>query len=225
MKKSAVPDLSQNDDSERITMLHKGLRLTVFTVIWNVIEGLVAIGAGILANSVALISFGVDSFVETTSAIAVSWRLSDEIKHQSTERAKKTEKIASKITGAILLMLAVYIVLDAGRRLIGFGGEADKSFIGIALTALSVIIMPLVARAKLKVAESIKSASLRADAIETIACTWLSVATLIGLSLNAVLGWTWADPVAALLILPLVVKEGMEAIKGEHCCGCSGDPE
>jgi cation diffusion facilitator family transporter len=208
---------------ERILLLRKGLKLTTLTVAWNIIEGLVAVGAGILANSVALISFGVDSFVETTSAIAVSWRLADEIKHQSSKRAESAEKIAARITGLILLLLAVYIVIDAGRRLLGFAQEADKSFIGMALTGLSVIVMPIVARAKLKVADAIQSKSLRADAIETIACTWLSVTTLIGLSLNALFGWAWADPLAALLIVPLLVKEGLEALKGERCCACPGE--
>ncbi|MBX9686285.1 MAG: cation transporter [Candidatus Obscuribacterales bacterium] len=224
MKKPAPPDVYAAEliEPERVFQLKKGLRLTIFTVCWNVIEGLVAITAGILANSVALISFGVDSFVETTSSVAVSWRLADEIKHQSPERAEAVEKITGRITGVILLLLAGYIVIDAGRHLIGFGEEADKSFIGIALTGLSVIVMPIVARAKLKVATSINSGSLRADAIETIACTWLSATTLLGLSLNALFSWTWADPLAALLIVPLVVKEGIEALKGEHCCGCEG---
>ncbi|MBX9771566.1 MAG: cation transporter [Candidatus Obscuribacterales bacterium] len=208
---------------ERILLLRKGLKLTTLTVAWNIIEGLVAVGAGILANSVALISFGVDSFVETTSAIAVSWRLADEIKHQSSKRAESAEKIAARITGLILLLLAVYIVIDAGRRLLGFAQEADKSFIGMALTGLSVIVMPIVARAKLRVANAIQSKSLRADAIETIACTWLSVTTLIGLSLNALFAWAWADPLAALLIVPLIVKEGLEALKGERCCACPGE--
>lgn len=225
MKEPVAPDLNQAEPilPERILLLRKGLKLTVFTVAWNIIEGLVAIGAGILANSVALISFGVDSFVETTSAIAVSWRLADELKHQSSKRAESVEKLTAKITGIILLLLAVYIVIDAGRRLLGFGEEASKSFIGIALTALSVIMIPIVAKAKLKVADSIGSGSLRADAIETIACTWLSITTLIGLSLNALLGWSWADPLAALLIVPLVVKEGREALRGKHGCSCSGD--
>lgn len=208
---------------QRILLLRKGLKLTTLTIAWNVIEGLVAVGAGILANSVALISFGVDSFVETTSAIAVSWRLADEIKHQSSKRAESAEKIAARITGLILLLLAVYIVIDAGRRLLGFAQEADKSFIGMALTGLSVIVMPIVARAKLRVANAIQSKSLRADAIETIACTWLSVTTLIGLSLNALFAWAWADPLAALLIVPLIVKEGLEALKGERCCACPGE--
>jgi divalent metal cation (Fe/Co/Zn/Cd) transporter len=225
MKKPAIPDVRPDEliQPERMSLVRKGLKLTVFTVVWNIIEGLIAITAGLLANSVALISFGVDSFVETTSAVAVSWRLADEIKHQSVERAEAVEKIAVRITGVILLLLAVYIILDAGRRLLGFGEDADKSFVGMALTGLSVIVMPIVARAKLKVANSINSGSLRADAIETIACTWLSVTTLIGLSLNALFGWAWADPLAALLIIPLVVKEGLEALKGKHCCACAED--
>lgn len=180
MKKPAIPDVRPDEliQPERMSLVRKGLKLTLFTVAWNVIEGLVAISAGILANSVALISFGVDSFVETTSAVAVSWRLADEIKHQSVERAEAVEKIAVRITGVILLLLAIYIIFDAGRRLLGFGEDADRSFVGMALTGLSVIVMPIVARAKLKVANSINSGSLRADAIETIACTWLSAQIL-----------------------------------------------
>lgn len=225
MGKPAGPEIEEQIPLEvnRLDLLRKGLRLTIFTVAWNVVEGIVAITAGVLANSVALISFGVDSFVETASAAAVSWRLADEIKYQSPERAESLEKITAKITGVILLLLAVYIVMDAGRRLLGLGDEADKSFVGMALTALSVVVMPIVARAKLKVADSISSASLRADAIETIACTWLSVTTLVGLSLNALFGLAWADPLAALLVVPLVVKEGFEALRGERCCSCQGD--
>jgi len=225
MKMPAIPDVRTDEliQPERMSLLRKGLKLTVFTVAWNVIEGLIALSAGLLANSVALISFGVDSFVETASAVAVSWRLADEIKHQSVERAEAVEKIAARITGVVLLLLGIYIVFDAGRRLLGFGENAEKSFLGIALTGLSAIVMPIVARAKLKVADSINSGSLRADAIETIACTWLSVTTLIGLSLNALFGWAWADPLAAVLIVPLVIREGLEALKGKHCCACSGD--
>lgn len=225
MKKPATPEAIIHDSlqADRMVLLRKGLNLTIFTVVWNIIEGLVAISAGALANSVALISFGVDSFVETSSAVAVSWRLADEIKHQSSERAESIEKTTAKITGVILLLLAVYIVVEAGRRLLGYGDVADKSFLGMAITGISFVVMPIVAKSKLKVANAINSRSLRADAIETIACTWLSLATLIGLSLNALFGWSWADPLSALLIVPLVVKEGMEAWKGEHCCGCVGD--
>jgi cation diffusion facilitator family transporter len=221
-----LADLENNPptaSSERRALVKKGLGLTIFTVAWNVVEGLIAITAGVLANSVALISFGIDSFVESSSAAVLSWRLSHELKNDSVESADKAEKWASKIAGTILLLLAVYIVIDAGRRLLGFGGEAEKSWLGIALTAVSVVIMPIVARAKLKVAAAINSRALRADAMETIACTWLSVSTLSGLGLNMFFGWTWADPLAALLIVPLVVKEGMEGLRGEQCTHCSSD--
>lgn len=209
--------------TERRALVQKGLKLTVFTVSWNVIEGLIAITAGVLANSVALISFGIDSFVESLSAGVLSWRLSLELKTDSAERAEKAEKLASKIAGTILLMLALYIVVDAGRRLLGFGGEAERSLLGICLTAISVVVMPFVAREKLKVASAIASRALRADAMETLACTWLSVTTLAGLGLNVLFGWTWADPLSALLIVPLIVKEGIEGLRGEECHHCAGD--
>lgn len=209
--------------SQRKKLLKKGLRLTIFTVAWNVIEGLIAITAGILANSVALVSFGVDSFVESTSASVLTWRLSHELMNDSVESAENAEKLASKIAGTILLLLAVYIVIDAGRRLFGFGGEAEKSWLGIALTAISVVVMPIVAKEKLKVAAAINSRALRADAMETITCTWLSVTTLAGLGLNAFFDWSWADPVAALIIVPFVVKEGLEGLRGEECSHCAHD--
>lgn len=212
-----------NTSSQRKELLKKGLGLTIFTVAWNVIEGLIAITAGVLANSVALISFGVDSFVESTSASVLTWRLSHELKNDSVESAEKAEKLASKIAGTILVLLAAYIVIDAGRRLFGFGGEAEKSWLGIALTAVSVVVMPIVAREKLKVAAAINSRALRADAMETITCTWLSVTTLAGLGLNAFFGWTWADPLAALIIVPLVIKEGLESLRGEECSHCADD--
>jgi len=224
MKKLADRNESKPDtSSQRKELLKKGLWLTIFTVAWNVIEGLIAITAGVLANSVALISFGVDSFVESTSASVLTWRLSHELKNDSVESAEKAEKLASKIAGTILLLLAAYIVIDAGRRLFGFGGEAEKSWLGIALTTISVVIMPIVAREKLKVAAAINSRALRADAMETITCTWLSVTTLAGLGLNALFGWTWADPIAALIIIPLIIKEGVEGLRGQECGHCVHD--
>ncbi|MBP9090953.1 cation diffusion facilitator family transporter [bacterium] len=224
MKNLAHPDQNALDTiNERRALIKKGLGLTIFTVAWNVIEGVIAITAGVLANSVALISFGIDSFVESTSAGVLSWRLAHELNNDSTDGAERAEKLAAKIAGSILLLLAAYIVIDAGRRLFGFGGEAEKSWLGIGLTVISVVVMPFVARAKLKVAAAINSRALRADAMETLACTWLSVATLAGLGLNMAFGWTWADPVSALLIVPLVIKEGMEGLRGEACQNCHGD--
>ena len=116
----------------------------------------------------------------------------------------------------VLPVLAGYIVIDAGRRLLGFGAEAQKSWVGIALTAVSLIVMPLLGWAKLRTAAGLRSRALRADAYETIACAWLSLTTLAGLALNALFGWWWADPLAALILVPLIVREGLEGLRGEE---------
>jgi cation diffusion facilitator family transporter len=190
--------------------------LTVATVSWNVVEGIVAVWAGVLASSVALIGFGIDSFVETASAAVVGWRLQAELNGRADEeRAEKLERIAGQLAGGLLLGLAVYIVIEAGRRLLGFGAEAEESRIGIALTLMSAIVMPALGWVKLGVAKALRSGALRADAYETIACSWLSIATLTGLILNATLGWWWADPLAAMIIVPLVIREGLEGWRGE----------
>jgi divalent metal cation (Fe/Co/Zn/Cd) transporter len=125
------------------------------------------------------------------------------------------EHRAGRIAGTLLLALAAYIVVDAGRRLLGFGTEARESLVGIVLTAVSLIVMPFLGWVKLRTAGALQSGALRADAYETIACSWLSLTTLLGLLLNAGLGWWWADPLAALIIVPLVVKEGLEGLRGE----------
>ncbi len=209
-----------NDKSKdsRLDLLRRAFRLEVFTVAWNLVEGLVAIAAGAVAGSVALVGFGVDSFIETTSGVVVGWRFHREIHAKSDEPVEALEQRASKIAGALLLGLAAYILVDAGRRLLGFGPEAKESPVGIVLTILSLIVMPLLAWGKLKTAAALGSKALRADAFETIACVWLSVTTLVGLVLNAALGWSWADPVAACVLVPLIVKEGLEGWRGETCC-------
>jgi divalent metal cation (Fe/Co/Zn/Cd) transporter len=190
--------------------------LTVATVSWNVVEGIVAVWAGVRASSVALIGFGIDSFVETASAAVVGWRLEAELSGRADEeRAEKLERIAGQLAGVLLLGLAVYMVIDAGRRLLGFGAEAEESRIGIALTLISGIVMPALGWVKLGVTKALRSGALRADAYETIACSWLSVATLTGLILNATPGWWWADPLAAMIIVPLVLREGLEGWRGE----------
>lgn len=153
----------------------------------------------------------------------LTWRLSHELKNDSVESAEKAGKVADKIAGTILLLLATYIVIDAGRRLVGFCGEAKKSWLGIALTTISVVVMPIIAREKLKVAAAINSRALRVDAMETITCTRLSVTTLAGLGLNALFGWTWSAPLPALLIVLLLIKEGLESLRGEECSHCAHD--
>jgi divalent metal cation (Fe/Co/Zn/Cd) transporter len=201
---------------QRPQLLRRGILLEAATVGWNVIEGVIAVSAGVLASSVALIGFGVDSFVETTSGAVVWWRLRAElVGHLDDERAEALEHRAGRTAGALLLGLAAYIVIDAGRRLLGFGAEPRESLLGMWLTAISLVVMPLLGWAKLRTAAALRSGALRADAYETIACSWLSLTTLAGLLLNAAFDWWWADPLAALAIVPLVIREGLEGWRGE----------
>lgn len=202
----------------RTRLLRRGGLLAAATVAWNVLEGIVAVVAGALAGSVALVGFGIDSFIETASAVVVGWRLREELRGRTGEDAERIERRAARAAGVLLLVLAVYLVVDAGRRLLGFGGEAEESLPGIVLTVASLIVMPLLGRAKLRTATALGSRALRADAFETITCAWLSLTTLVGLALNAALGWSWADPLAALVLVPLIVREGLEGLRGDECC-------
>jgi divalent metal cation (Fe/Co/Zn/Cd) transporter len=186
--------------------------LEVATVGWNVLEGVIALAAGLAASSVALVGFGVDSFIETASGLVVGWRLREEMRGGSEARGEELERRASRVAGILLMMLAVYLLVDSGRRLLGFGGEARESVLGVALTAISLVLMPALGWAKLKTADALASGALRADAYETIACAFLSLTTLIGLGLNAGFGWWWADPAAALLLVPLIGREAWEAL-------------
>jgi divalent metal cation (Fe/Co/Zn/Cd) transporter len=203
----------------RESLLRRGVALGVATVSWNVVEGGIAVSAGILASSIALIGFGVDSFVETASGAVVGWRLWKEFHGRVDEtRTEVLERRTGRIAAGLLLGLAAYIVVDAGRRLLGHGAKAQESWLGIGLTALSLVVMPVLGRAKLATAAALRSGALRADAYETLTCAWLSLTTLAGLVLNAALGWWWADPFAALAIIPLVVREGIEGWRGVDRC-------
>lgn len=205
--------VSTSTTESRHALLHRGMRLSLIVVVWNVIEAVIAVTAGMIASSVALISFGIDSSVEVLSAVIVFWRLRAETRGGGVERAELHERRAAIITGGLLLLLAIYILFDAGRRLLGYGEEADTSVAGIVLTSVSLVVMPLLGWAKLRTADALDSPAMRADSYETIACAWLSLTALVGLALNAALGWSWADPVAALMILPLIVREGLEAFR------------
>jgi cation diffusion facilitator family transporter len=200
---------------ERSQLVRRGFHLSIFTVAWNIIEGLVAIVAGLFAGSIALLGFGVDSFVEAASGIVVGWRFSYEMSGSPPEKIEKAEMWAARITGSLLLILAVYLLIDSCLRLLGYGRQPDRSVPGIILTAVSLIIMPTLAKAKLQVAEKVGSRALRADSYESIACAWLSIATLAGLVLNALFHWWWADPAAALAIIPLLAREGLKGLFGE----------
>jgi cation diffusion facilitator family transporter len=204
----------------RAQSVRRAFLLEVLTVAWNLVEGLIAVIAGLLAGSVALLGFGIDSFIETASGTVVGYRMYAEMSGAADrERIERIEKTTSQIAGALLLALAAYILVDAGARLLGYGDRAEETLVGIVLTAVSLAVMPILGRAKLRAAREIGSGALRADAYETITCAWLSLTTLAGLLLNATFGWWWADPLAALVLVPLLVREGREALRGDHC-GC-----
>jgi divalent metal cation (Fe/Co/Zn/Cd) transporter len=196
----------------RTRSLRRGLALEWLTIGYNAVEGLIAIVAGLAAGSVALTGFGIDSVIEVSSGALLLWRLRAEL--GSPPLGPLVETRARKVAGALLLVLALYLVAESGRRLVT-RTRPEESLVGIGLTALSLVVMPLLARAKLGTARALGSGALRADAHETIVCAWLSLTTLSGLALNAAFGWWWADPAAALVMLPLVVREGLEAWRGD----------
>ncbi len=202
---------------ERAALLRRGRWLEIFTIVYNSLEGIIAIVAGSFAGSIALVGFGIDSVIEVISGSTLLWRLNTRRDHADAERS---ERIALKIVGISFLALALYIVVDSGISLVR-REEPNESIPGIVLAAVSLIVMPLLVRAKRKVARSIKSQALLADAKQTQICTWLSAILLGGLVLNALFGWWWADPVAALAMVPIIVKEGLEGLRGEHCDDCA----
>jgi divalent metal cation (Fe/Co/Zn/Cd) transporter len=192
----------------RAENLRRGRRLEYLTIGWNSLEAVIAIGAGLFAGSVALVGFGFDSVIEVSSGIILLWRLSG-----NDER----EKIALRLVGVSFLALAAYVAFDAVKSL-WFRELPEESYIGIALAALSLIVMPILARAKRRVAANLNSRALEADSRQTDICAYLSAILLAGLGLNALLGWWWADPFAALLMIPIIAKEGISALRGEVCC-------
>jgi divalent metal cation (Fe/Co/Zn/Cd) transporter len=193
-------------------LLRKGLRLEVFTVGWNAIEAIVAIGAGYRAGSVALVGFGLDSVIESVSGVALYHRLRSELRDANAEDDKRRERRALYFVGASFFLIAAYVLYQAVSTL--WEGKApEHTLIGIVLAAVSLIVMPLLGWSKLHTAKALSSRALAADAKETFICSYLSAALLLGLGLNAWLDWWWADPVAGLAMLPLIAYEGYEAIE------------
>jgi cation diffusion facilitator family transporter len=199
----------------RHSLVRRGLRLEYLTVGWNILEGLIAIAAGVLSGSITLIAFGVDSFVETISGAVLIWRLRTEERGSLDEDAlERVERRAERLVGVAFLVLAAYVAFESVRTLVA--DEApDASPVGIVLTSVSIGVMLWLARAKRETGEALGSRALIADSRQTRACWYLSAVALVGLGLNAVLGWWWADPVAALAITVLLVREGREALGGE----------
>lgn len=202
--------------SARSALLSRGLRLEYLTVGWNVAEGLIAVGAGLAAGSIALVGFGVDSFVETISGSVLIWRLRAEaVGGADEERIEHVERRASRLVAVSFLILAAYVAFEAVRTLAS-QDRPDASPIGIALTILSLGVMLWLAQAKRDTGEALGSRALIADSHQTFACWYLSATTLAGLALNAVFGLWWADPIAALVIAVFLVREAREAWEGEE---------
>jgi divalent metal cation (Fe/Co/Zn/Cd) transporter len=198
-------------------MLAQALRLEYLTVGWNVVEGAVAVGAAIAAGSVALMGFGIDSFVECASGSVLIWRLLAERRQASVTTIEQVERRAQRLVAVSLFALAAYIIGDAAYSLLT-GERPAPSTVGMIVTAVSLGVMWWLARAKLRAARALGSRSLESDAFQTTACWWLSLAALVGIGLNAALSWWWADPVAAVVISLLIIHEGREAWRGEDCC-------
>lgn len=198
----------------RPAAVRRGKRLEYFTIAWNSLEALVSIVAGVMASSISLVGFGLDSVIEVTSGAALLWRLHGD---RNLERRETMERTTLKIVGWCFIALAIYVVGDSAASLVK--REAPKESIpGIIIAALSLIAMPLLARAKRKVALDLGSGAMRADARQTDFCMYLSAILLCGLLLNALAGWWWADPLAAIVMAPIIAKEGVGALRGEACC-------
>jgi divalent metal cation (Fe/Co/Zn/Cd) transporter len=195
-------------DVVRVTE-RRGRNLAYLTIGWNSLEAIVAVVAGVLAGSVALVGFGVDSIIEVSSGAIILWRLF---------AGDHREKLALKLVGISLIALAAYVCFDAVKSLI-FRELPEATYIGIGIAALSLVVMPLLARAKRNVATKLNSGAMMADSKQTDICAYLSAILLVGLLMNALFGWWWADPVAALVMIPIIAKEGVEALQGKTCCG------
>ena len=200
---------------ERATFVRRGLRLEYLTLGWNSLEALIAIGAGLIAGSIALVGFGFDSVVECVSGAILVWRLRTDA---DVHRRERVEQISLKLVGTSFLLLAAYVTYEAIETLLSRHAP-EHSIPGIILAAASLLVMPLLARAKRRVAQNLNSNAMHADSRQTDLCAYLSAILLGGLVLNATVGWWWADPVAALIMVPIIVKEGADALRGKNC-GC-----
>jgi len=199
--------------ARRAQLNRRSLRLAHITAGYNILEGVVAVTAGAAVSSTALIGFGLDSFVEVSSALVVIWQFRSRV-------PEERERLALRAIALSFFALAAWITVDAIRSILSTD-RADTSPIGIGIAATSVIVMPLLVWAKRRTGRELGSAAVVADSVQTMLCTYLSVIVLVGLLLNATLGWWWADPAAALVIAAIAVREGVEAWRGEQCDDCA----
>lgn len=208
--------MAETASLERSLVVRHGRRLEYFTIGWNALEGLVAVVAGAIAGSISLVGFGIDSFIEVTSGSVLLWRMSIDAEEH---RRELNERRALRIVGLCFLLLAVYIAYESALDLWSRRAP-EHSIPGIVLACVSLVVMPLLSRAKRKVGHALGSAAMHADAKQTEFCTYLSAILLAGLLLNTLFGLWWADPVAALIMVPIIAKEGIEGLQGKACDEC-----
>jgi divalent metal cation (Fe/Co/Zn/Cd) transporter len=201
------------DSESRARLAKRGKRLEWLTIVWNSLEALVSLAAGLLAGSVSLVGFGFDSLIELTSGAALLWRMSADADE---ERRERVERTSLRIVGGCFLALAAYLVVDSVKTLL-LHEAPEHSPIGIAITAAALVVMPLLARAKRTVGKRLGSAAMLADSKQSKFCVWLSAIVLAGLVLNAAFGMWWADPAAALVMVPIIAREGVEGLQAKAC--------
>jgi divalent metal cation (Fe/Co/Zn/Cd) transporter len=204
------------NDIARSALIRRGLLLNYATIGYNTVEAVVSLIAGLLAGSVALLGFGIDSVIEVTASGVAQWRLRSD---RDPVRRQRVERTSLRLIGACFLGLAAYVTVDAGKSL-WLQERPSRTIVGVVILALSVLVMPLLARAKREVADQMQSGALRAEARQTSLCAYLSFIALAGVALNVAFGWWWADPVAALAMVPIIVIEGIAGVRGkaDDCC-------
>lgn len=213
MKPVAIHTASGPVAVERSALVARGRRLEYFTIIWNGFEAAAALISGLMAGSVALVGFGLDSVIETISAAILLWRLRAE---GDPLRRERRERMTHRLVGASFFLLAVYVAVESLRAL-WMKAVPERSIPGILIAVAAVVVMPLLGRAKRRVAAQMGSRALRADSRQADFCAYLSAILLAGLLLHALLGWWWADPVAALVMTPIIAREGVQGLRGEGC--------
>jgi len=213
---SAIPQVNSTAISDRSAVVARGRRLEYLTIAWNGFEAAVALIAGLIAGSVALVGFGLDSVIETASAGILLWRLRADSHPAQRERS---EHVACRLVGACFLLLAAYVTLESAYAL-WTRERSARSVPGILIAIAAVIVMPLLARAKRRVASDLGSRALHSDSRQADFCAYLSAILLVGLLLNTLFGWWWADPVAALVMVPIIAREGIQGLRGQACDDC-----
>jgi divalent metal cation (Fe/Co/Zn/Cd) transporter len=199
---------------DRQAITERGKRLEYFTIAWNSLEGLVALGAGAVAGSISLVGFGIDSFIEVTSGTVLLWRMSVDA---DVRRRERNERLSLRIVGVCFFALAVFVGYESVTTLLT-RKPPERSVAGIALACISLVVMPLLARAKRKIGRELGSTAMHADATQTDFRVYLSAILLVGLLLNAGFGFWWADPLSALVMVPIIVKEGIDGMRARACC-------